>query len=71
MGLGRGGPDAGRGLAVSLAGQPVRLCGKFLGAAGMLRSSHSCSIHLAVQYWSDPAQAREQCLKPVDLPGRA
>ena len=31
MGLGNGGPHARSGLAVSLAEQPVRLSGKFLG----------------------------------------
>ena len=36
MGLGHGGPDARSGLAVSLAEQPVRLSGKFLGTAVML-----------------------------------
>jgi hypothetical protein len=34
MGLGNGSPSARSGLAVSLAEQPVRLSGKFLGAAG-------------------------------------
>ena len=32
VGLGSCGPDGGRGLAVSLAGQFVRLGGEFLGA---------------------------------------
>jgi hypothetical protein len=40
MGLGDRGPDARSGLAVSLAEQPVRLSGKFLGAAVMLWSGH-------------------------------
>jgi hypothetical protein len=40
MGLGHGGPDAGGGLAVSLAEQPVRLGGKFLSADVMLWSGH-------------------------------
>jgi hypothetical protein len=40
MGLGHGGAGAGSGLAVSLAEQPVRLGGKFLGPAVMLWSSH-------------------------------
>ncbi len=40
MGLGNGGPDARSGLAVSLAGQPVRLSGKFLSPAVMLWSGH-------------------------------
>jgi hypothetical protein len=40
MGLGNGGPDTRSGLAVSLAEQPVRLSGKFLGAAVMLWSGH-------------------------------
>ena len=40
MGLGDGGPDARSGLAVSLAGQPVRLRSKFLGAAVMPWSGH-------------------------------
>jgi hypothetical protein len=40
MGLGYGGPCARGGLAVSLAEQPVRLCGKFFGAAVMLWSAH-------------------------------
>jgi hypothetical protein len=40
MGLGNGGPNARSRLAVSLAEQPVRLSGKFLGAAVMLWSGH-------------------------------
>ena len=36
MGLGYGGPGARSGLAVSLAEQPVRLSGEFLGAAVIL-----------------------------------
>jgi TIR domain len=48
MGLGHGGPDARRGLAVSLAGQPVRLSGKFLSPAVMLWSAHRCSRSLVV-----------------------
>ena len=48
MGLGHGGPDARSGLAVSLAEQPVRLSGKFLGAAVMLWSGHRCSTCLVV-----------------------
>jgi hypothetical protein len=40
MGLGDNGPHARGGLAVSLAEQPVRLSGKFLGTAVMLRSRH-------------------------------
>jgi hypothetical protein len=43
MGLGNGGPDAGSGLAVSLAEQLVRLCGKFLSAAEVLWSSERFS----------------------------
>ena len=35
MGLGHGGPDTVSGLAISLAERPVRLSGKFLGAAVM------------------------------------
>ena len=46
MGLGYGGPGARSGLAVSLAEQPVRLSGEFLGAAVMLRSGHCCSTYL-------------------------
>jgi hypothetical protein len=38
--------DARGGLAVSLAEQPVRLGGKFLGTAVMLRSGHRCSTYL-------------------------
>jgi hypothetical protein len=49
MGLGSGGPHARSGLAVSLAEQPVRLSGKFLGTAVMLRSSHCSSTCLIVQ----------------------
>jgi hypothetical protein len=40
MGLGNRSPDTRSGLAVSLAEQPVRLGGKFLGPAVMLWSSH-------------------------------
>ena len=40
MGLGYGGPGAPSGLAVSLAEQPLRLSGEFLGAAVVLRSGH-------------------------------
>jgi hypothetical protein len=57
---GDGGPHAGRGLAVSLAEQLVRLRGKVLGAAEMLRSGHRCSLHLAVWYCSDTAQAHRR-----------
>ena len=46
MGLGHGGPGARGGLAISLAEQPVRLSGEFLGAAVMLRSGHCCSTYL-------------------------
>jgi hypothetical protein len=49
MGLGSGGPHARGGLAVSLAKQPVRLSGKFLGTAVMLRSSHCCSTCLVLR----------------------
>ena len=37
---GDAGPDTRSGLAVSLAGQPVRLSGKFLSPAVMLWSGH-------------------------------
>jgi len=37
MGLGHGGPHARRGLAVSLAKELMRLSGKFLGTAVVLR----------------------------------
>jgi hypothetical protein len=47
MGLGYGGARIRGGLALSLAGQLVRLSGKFLSAAVMLRSSHCCSTYLA------------------------
>ncbi len=40
MGLGNGGPYVGRGLAVSLAEQLVRLRGKFLSPAEMLGYGH-------------------------------
>lgn len=40
MGLGDGGPDTRSGLAASLAEQPVRFSGKFLGATVMLWSGH-------------------------------
>ncbi len=40
MGLGDCSPGTRGGLAVSLAEQPVRLSGKFLGAAVMLWSAH-------------------------------
>jgi hypothetical protein len=40
MGLGYGGPGTRSGLAISLAEQPVRLSGEFLGAAVVLRSGH-------------------------------
>jgi hypothetical protein len=43
MGLGDGSPGTGSGLAVSLAEQPVRLGGKFLGAAVMLWSGQGGS----------------------------
>ena len=53
MGLGDGGPCARAGLAVSLAGQPVRFCGKFFGAAGnalarslMLHVSHRLALEV-------------------------
>jgi hypothetical protein len=39
MDLGCGGPGTPSGLAITLAGQPVRLSGEFPGAAAMLRSS--------------------------------
>jgi hypothetical protein len=48
MGLGSGGPGTRRGLAVSLAEQPVCLGGKFFGTAVMLRSRHGCSTRLVV-----------------------
>ena len=48
MGLGHGGPGTRRGLAVSLAGQPVRLSGKFPGAAVMPWSAHRCPTCLVV-----------------------
>ena len=38
--LGYGGPGTRSGLAISLAEQPVRLSGKFLGAAIVLWSCH-------------------------------
>jgi hypothetical protein len=44
-GLGHGGPGARGGLAVSLAEQPVRLSGKFLDAAVVLRSGYCCSTY--------------------------
>jgi hypothetical protein len=44
--LGHGSPDARGGLAVSLAEQPVRLGGQFLGPAVVLRSRHSYSTCL-------------------------
>jgi hypothetical protein len=43
MGLGSGGPGTRSGLAVSLAKELMRLSGKFLGTAVVLRSSHCCS----------------------------
>jgi hypothetical protein len=48
MGLGDGGPNARRGLAVCLAEEPVRLSGKFLSPAVMLWSAHRCSTCLVV-----------------------
>ena len=51
VGLGHGGPGTRSGLAVSLAEQPVRLSGKFLGAAVMLRSGHRCSTCLIAWPW--------------------
>jgi hypothetical protein len=48
VGLGYGGPGARSGLAVSLAEEPVRLSGEFLGAAVVLRSGHGCSTFLVV-----------------------
>ena len=48
MGLGHGSPDARGGLAVSLAGQPVRFSGKFLSPAVMLWSAYRCSTCLVV-----------------------
>jgi hypothetical protein len=48
MGLGSGGLGTRGGLAVSVAEQPVRLGGKFLGTAVMLRSRHCCSTRLVV-----------------------
>lgn len=53
VGLGNGGPDGGRDLAVALVQQLVRLRGKFLGAAEVLRSGHRCSSRLAVRYRRD------------------
>jgi len=59
MGLGHGGPHARRGLAVSLAEQPVRLGGKLLGTAVMFRSGHRCSTYLvALGSQRDTTQAR-------------
>ena len=46
MGLGYSGPGTRRGLAISLAEQPVRLSGQFLGAAVVLRSGHCYSTYL-------------------------
>ena len=46
MGLRYGGPFTRSRLAISLAEQPVRLSGEFLGAAGVLRSGHCCSTYL-------------------------
>jgi hypothetical protein len=44
---------ASRDLAVFLVQQLVRLRGKFLGAAEVLRSGHGCSSRLAVRYRRD------------------
>lgn len=65
MGLGNGGPDAGSSLAVSLAEQLVRLCGKFLSVAEMLWSGHWCSISRAVGYRSDTRQAHWRTPAPI------
>jgi hypothetical protein len=43
MGLGNGSPGTRSGLAVYLAKELMRLSGKFLGTAVVLRSSHCCS----------------------------
>jgi hypothetical protein len=50
MGLGHGGPHARRGLAVSLAEQPVRLSGKFFGTAVML-GVRSSLLHVSRRPW--------------------
>ena len=50
MGLGHGGPGTRGGLADSLAGQPVRLSGEFLGAAGNAQV-RSLLLHLSRRPW--------------------
>ena len=65
MGLGSGGPDARSGLAVFLAEQPVRLSGKFPGAAVML-----CSLvqSLGLRSSGRPCSGSDTPTLPRDLP---
>ena len=74
MGLGDSGPDTRGGLAVSLAEQPVRLSGKFLGTAVMLWSGHCCSTSLVAWLADSPAGAAawrlaELLIRSGDLDG--
>jgi hypothetical protein len=63
MGLGNRGPDAGSGLAVSLAGQFVCHRGKFLSAAEVLWSGLGYPVH-------HPQCNRELCaLARVNMSG--
>ena len=64
MGLGYRGPGARSGLAVSLAEQPVRLSGEFLGAAG------SAQVRSWLRYLScRPGSGSDTTGGPGDRPG--
>jgi hypothetical protein len=65
MGLGYGGPGTRCGLAVSLAEQPVRLSGEFLGAAGNAQV-RSLLLHISRR----PGSESDTTHGPVDLPRR-
>jgi hypothetical protein len=73
MGLGTRSPDAGRGLAVALAEQLVRLGGEFLGAAEVLWSGHLASSDLVVRHRSNTARSPVNftCLLANDHEGAA
>ena len=82
MGLGNGGPDARSGLAVFLAGQPVRLSGKCLGTAPGAGTSPAApfagmpvadgkSPGMTARAGQEPWPAREQHMPVADVePGR-
>ena len=64
IGLGHGGPGARGGLAVSLAEQPVRLSGEFLGAAGSAQV-RSWLLHVSCR----PGSESDTTGGPGDRPG--